>query len=80
MNSHGERGREGVFINWESFKSSETTVERLLLLFFLVPLFFPELASGPYLSLCWALFYTCDVQGLYKVILKQDASYCGSIM
>lgn len=34
MNSHGERGREGVFINWESFKSSETTVERLLLLFF----------------------------------------------
>lgn len=61
MNSHGERGREGVFINWESFKSSETTVERLLLLFFfffLVPLFFPELASGPYLSLCWALCFT----------------------
>lgn len=41
--------------------------------FFFVP-FFPELASGPYLSLC------CDVQGLYKVILKQNARYCGSIM
>lgn len=26
--------------------------------FFLVPLFFPELASGPYLSLCWALCFT----------------------
>lgn len=74
MNSHGERGREGVFINWESFKSSETTAERLLLLFFFFVPFFPELASGPYLSLC------CDVQGLYKVILKQNARYCGSIM
>lgn len=57
MNSHGERGREGVFINWESFKSSETTVERLLT-FFLCLLFFPDLASGPYLSLCWALCFT----------------------
>lgn len=26
--------------------------------FFFVPLFFPELASGPYLSLCWALCFT----------------------
>lgn len=26
--------------------------------FFFVPLFFPDLASGPYLSLCWALCFT----------------------
>lgn len=31
-------------------------------------------------SLLGSMFYTCDVQGLYKVILKQDATYCGSIM